>query len=164
MKRLTVLLLTLMILMPLGAKYSPSFTLSGGIDSLDFRYQSMRTRVDVSLLSYRIDKVTISLPLTISHVSESTSTKSLLSPEHYKNGVGLEVLLSNERIGGSLAVYYGYEHFTDENAMMRYIEVELTPEVILEKHIAVVLPLSYTYTPEGNEYSLSLGVRIGGEL
>ncbi len=164
MKRLTVLLLTLMILMPLGAKYSPSFTLSGGIESLDFRYQSMRTRVDVSLLSYRIDKVTISLPLTISHVSESTSTKSLLSPEHYKNGVGLEVLLSNERIGGSLAVYYGYEHFTDENAMMRYIEVELTPEVILEKHIAVVLPLSYTYTPEGNEYSLSLGVRIGGEL
>ena len=124
----------------------------------------MRTRVDISLLSYRIDIVTISLPLTISHVSESTSSKSLLSPEHYKNGVGLEVLLSNERIGGSLAVYYGYEHFTDENAMMRYIEVELSPEVILEKHIAVVLPLSYTYTPEGNEYSLSLGVRIGGEL
>ena len=164
MKKLTVLLLTLMILMPIGAKYSPSFTISGGIDSLDFRYQSMRTRVDISLLSYRIDIVTISLPLTISHVSESTSSKSLLSPEHYKNGVGLEVLLSNERIGGSLAVYYGYEHFTDENAMMRYIEVELSPEVILEKHIAVVLPLSYTYTPEGNEYSLSLGVRIGGEL
>ena len=164
MKRLTVLLLTLMILMPIGAKYSPSFTISGGIDSLDFRYQSMRTRVDISLLSYRIDIVTISLPLTISHISESTSSKSLLSPEHYKNGVGLEVLLSNERIGGSLAVYYGYEHFTDENAMMRYIEVELSPEVILEKHIAVVLPLSYTYTPEGNEYSLSLGVRIGGEL
>ena len=164
MKKLTVLLLTLMILMPIGAKYSPSFTISGGIDSLDFRYQSMRTRVDISLLSYRIDIVTISLPLTISHVSESTSSKSLLSPEHYKNGVGLEVLLSNERIGGSLAVYYGYEHFTDENAMMRYIEVELSPEVILEKHIAVMLPLSYTYTPEGNEYSLSLGVRIGGEL
>ena len=164
MKKLTVLLLTLMILMPIGAKYSPSFTISGGIDSLDFRYQSMRTRVDISLLSYRIDIVTISLPLTISHVSESTSSKSLLSPEHYKNGVGLEVLLSNERIGGSLAIYYGYEHFTDENAMMRYIEVELSPEVILEKHIAVVLPLSYTYTPEGNEYSLSLGVRIGGEL
>lgn len=164
MKKLTVLLLTLMILMPIGAKYSPSFTISGGIDSLDFRYQSMRTRVDISLLSYRIDIVTISLPLTISHISESTSSKSLLSPEHYKNGVGLEVLLSNERIGGSLAVYYGYEHFTDENAMMRYIEVELSPEVILEKHIAVVLPLSYTYTPEGNEYSLSLGVRIGGEL
>ena len=164
MKKLTVLLLTLMILMPIGAKYSPSFTISGGIDSLDFRYQSMRTRVDISLLSYRIDIVTISLPLTISHVSESTSSKSLLSPEHYKNGVGLEVLLSNERIGGSLAVYYGYEHFTDENAMMRYIEVELSPEVILEKHIAIVLPLSYTYTPEGNEYSLSLGVRIGGEL
>ena len=164
MKKLTVLLLTLMILMPIGAKYSPSFTISGGIDSLDFRYQSMRTRVDISLLSYRIDIVTISLPLTISHISESTSSKSLLSPEHYKNGVGLEVLLSNERIGGSLAIYYGYEHFTDENAMMRYIEVELSPEVILEKHIAVVLPLSYTYTPEGNEYSLSLGVRIGGEL
>lgn len=164
MKKLTVLLLTLMILMPIGAKYSPSFTISGGIDSLDFRYQSMRTRVDISLLSYRIDIVTISLPLTISHISESTSSKSLLSPEHYKNGVGLEVLLSNERIGGSLAVYYGYEHFTDENAMMRYIEVELSPEVILEKHIAIVLPLSYTYTPEGNEYSLSLGVRIGGEL
>ena len=164
MKKLTVLLLTLMILMPIGAKYSPSFTISGGIDSLDFRYQSMRTRVDISLLSYRIDIVTISLPLTISHVSESTSSKSLLSPEHYKNGVGLEVLLSNERIGGSLAIYYGYEHFTDENAMMRYIEVELSPEVILEKHIAIVLPLSYTYTPEGNEYSLSLGVRIGGEL
>ena len=164
MKRLTVLLLTLMILMPIGAKYSPSFTISGGIDSLDFRYQSMRTRVDISLLSYRIDIVTISLPLTISHVSESTSSKGLLSPEHYKNGAGLEVLLSNERIGGSLAVYYGYENFTDENAMMRYIEVELSPEVILEKHIAVVLPLSYTYTPEGNEYSLSLGVRIGGEL
>ena len=164
MKKLTVLLLTLMILMPIGAKYSPSFTISGGIDSLDFRYQSMRTRVDISLLSYRIDIVTISLPLTISHISESTSSKSLLSPEHYKNGVGLEVLLSNERIGGSLALYYGYEHFTDENAMMRYIEVELSPEVILEKHIAVVLPLSYTYTPEGNEYSLSLGVRIGGEL
>lgn len=164
MKRLTVLLLTLMILLPLGAKYSPSFSLSGGVESLGFRYHSMRGRVDVSLLSYTVGIVTISLPVTVSYVAESNSVKGLVSPAHYKNGVGLEVALSSERYGLSSALYYGYEHFTAENAMMRYLEIEASPILILGEHTALLLPLSYTYTPEGNEYSLSLRVRIGGEL
>ncbi len=164
MKRLTVLILALIILLPLNAGYSPSFTVSGGIESLDFKYNSMRTRVDISLLSFNVNIVTLSLPLSISRVSESTTNKGLLSPEHYKNGIGLEILLAGEKAGGSASFYYGYEHFTDENAMMRYMEAEIAAHLILEKHIQIVMPLSYTYTPEGNEYSLSLAVRIGGEI
>ncbi len=164
MKRLTVLLLTLMILLPLGAEYSPSFSLSGGVESLSFRYHSMRTRVDVSLLSYTAGIVTISLPVTVSYVAESNTVKGLVSPAHYKNGFGLEVLISSSKFGLSSAVYYGYEHFTAENAMMRYLEIEASPIWKLGGHTALLLPLSYTYTPEGNEYSLSLRIRIGGEL
>ncbi len=164
MKRLTVLLLTLMILLPLGAKYSPSFSLSGGVESLSFRYHSMRGRVDVSILSYTAGILTISLPVTVSYAAESNAVKGLVSPAHYKNGLGLEVLLSGSRFGLSSAVYYGYEHFTAENAMMRYLEIEASPIMKLTDHTALLLPLSYTYTPEGNEYSLSLRIRIGGEL
>lgn len=164
MKRLTVLLLTLMILLPLGAKYSPSFSLSGGVESLGFRYHSIRGRVDVSVLSYTAGIVTVSLPVTVSYVAESNAVKGLVSPVHYKNGIGLDIAISNAKAGASAAVYYGYEYFTAENAMMRYIEIEASPILILGEHTALLLPFSYTYTPEGNEYSLSLRVRIGGEI
>ncbi len=164
MKRLTVLLLALMILLPLGAKFSPSFSVSGGIESLDLRYHSVRTRLDISALSYTAGIVTISLPLAVSYITQSNAVKGLVSPVHYKNGIGIEAALSNERYGASAAVYYGYEHFTAENAMMRYLEVEASPILRLGKYTALLLPFSYTYTPEGNEYSLSLRLRIGGEL
>ena len=164
MKRLTVIFLTLMILLPLGAKYSPSFSISGGMESLGMKYHSVRTRVDISALSYTMGFVTLSLPVTVSYVAESNSVKGLVSPVHYKNGVGLDVAFTNATFGLACAIYYGYEHFTAGNAMMRYLEIEASPLVRVEEQIALLLPLSYTYTPEGNEYSLSLRIRIGGGI
>ncbi len=167
MKKLIFLLLVLVILFPLGAKYSPSFTLNAGFDTLFYNsnaYPSLRAGLELSPVSYRINRVTFSIPLSINYVRESLSRGGLLSPSFYKNGVGIEVLLDNNRYGGSIAVFYGYEHYREERALMKYIEARAGFHLLLDSHISLFVPVSYTYTPSGDEVSISLGVRIGGEI
>lgn len=167
MKKLIILILSLLILFPLGAKYSPSFTLNTGFDTLFYNsnaYPSLRAGLELSPVSYRVKSVTLSVPLSISYVGESLSSSGLLSPSFYKNGIGIEVLLDNNRYGGSIAVFYGYEHYREERALMKYIEARAGFHLLLDSHISLFAPVSYTYTPSGDEISISLGLRIGGEI
>ncbi len=171
MKKLILLILAIFVLLPLSARYSPSFTLNAGVNTLFYKnstsletYYSVRTGFEVSLISYKIDCVTLSIPVSVSNMTRSTTKGGLLSPSYFKNGIGFEALVERDRIGGSLALFYGYEHFTEMRGIMKYIETRAGFHLNLASYLSLVVPLSWTYTPEGNEVGLSVALRIGGEI
>lgn len=166
MKRLILFTLALFVLLPIFAGYSPSLTLNAGANTLFYAgdtYYSVRTGVELSLISYRIKSVTLSVPVSIANMTRSRSSSGLLSPSYFKYGVGFEALLEGI-IGGSIALIYGYEHFTEERAVMKYIETRAGLNVILSSYLSLVVPVSWTYTPEGSEASLSVSLKVGGEI
>lgn len=167
MKKLIFLILALFVLLPLSAGYSPSVTLNAGVNTLFYgsdTYYSVRTGVEISIISYRIKFLTLSVPVSISNLTRSRSSSSLLSPSYIKNGAGLEVLLDNGHIGGSIAALFGYEHFTETRAIMKYMELRAGLCVILSPYLSLIVPVSWTYTPQGSEASLSLALKVGGEI
>ncbi len=171
MKRLTFLILALLLVLPLSAWYAPSFTVGCGVNTLVLdkkAYQSVKTGLELGLVGIKIKSFTLSVPLTIAHVTKSMENKGLLSPSFFKASIGIEGLLEGlvegERIGASAALYYGYEDYTDEKAVMLYLEGRVAAHYRISKYFSLMVPVSYTYTPEGNEVSVSLAVRIGGDL
>lgn len=167
MKRLILFTLALFVLLPIFAGYSPSLTLNAGANTLFYSgdtYYSVRTGLELNLISYRIKSVTLSVPVSIANMTRSRSSSGLLSPSYFKYGVGFEALFESGIIGGSIALLYGYEHFTEERAVMKYIETRAGLHVILSSYLSLVVPVSWTYTPEGSEASLSVSLKVGGEI
>ena len=167
MKRLTFLILALLLVLPLSAWYAPSFTVGCGVNTLildNEAYQSVKTGLELGLVGIKIKSFTLSVPLTIAHVTKSRENRGLLSPSFFKASIGVEGLVEGERIGASAAVYYGYEDYTDAKAVMLYLEGRIAAHYRISKYFSLMVPVSYTYTPEGNEVSVSLAVRIGGDL
>lgn len=166
-KKLIIILVVLLTLFPLCAKYSPSLTMTEGADMLIYSgsaYSSLKAALELNPVSWKTGALTLSLPLSLCYVTESLSSDGLLSPPHWKNGIGFEALIDNGKWGGSIAVFYGYEHYREERAIMKYIEARAGFHMLFSPHISLILPLSYTYTSLGDEVSLSLGLRIGGEI
>ena len=167
MKRLTFLILALLLVLPLSAWYAPSFTVGCGVNTLildNEAYQSVKTGLELGLVGIKIECFTLSVPLTIAHITKSIENNGLLSPSFFKASIGIEGLLEDEGIGASAALYYGYEDYTDEKAVMLYLEGRVAVHFRISKYFSLMVPVSYTYTPEGNEVSVSLAVRIGGDL
>lgn len=167
MKRLIFLILALLIVLPLSAWYAPSFTVGCGVNTLIVdreTYHSVRTGLELGLVGIKIKSFTLSVPLTIAHVTKSDENRGLLSPSFFKASIGVEGLIEGERIGASVALYLGYEDYTDEMAVMLYLEGRIAAHYRIAKYFSLMVPVSYTYTPEGNEVSVSLALRIGGDL
>lgn len=167
MKKITLsailLFLTLSIL---SASFSPTVTLKSGINALIYDkkpYYANESGIEIGFISYRIKDVTLSLPLSVAYLTKSTESNYLFSPQHMKTAVGLEALYDNRKIGGSLSFFYGCEDFIDEKAVMKYMEGRLALHIILTDYLTLFIPVSYTYTAQGGEFSLLLGLRIGGE-
>ncbi len=166
-KTITLVLLFILALSITGASPTPRFTLSVGGSGLIYEktaYYSIRTGIEIGFLSYKIKALTISIPIEVNYITESTTKSGLLSPSYFKNAVGIEALLSGKKIGGGLGVYYGYEEFPGESALMKYLEGRATFQIILSPVFSIMLPLSYTYTPLGSEISLTTALRISDEL
>ncbi len=167
MKRLTFLILALLLMLPLSAWYAPSFTVGCGVNTLILdkeAYQSVRTGLELGLVGIKIESFTLSIPLTIAHVTKSIENRGLLSPSFFKASIGAEGLVEGDRFGGSIALYLGYEDYTDEKAVMLYLEGRVAAHLRISKYFSLMVPVSYTYTPEGNEVSVSLALRIGGDI
>lgn len=166
-KTITLVLLFILALSITGASPTPHFTLNAGGSALIYEkslYYSARTGIEIGFLSYKIKALTISIPIEVNYITESTTKSGLLSPSYFKNAVGVEALLSGDKIGGGLGVYYGYEEFPGESALMKYLEGRATFQIILSPVFSIMLPLSYTYTPLGSEISLTTALRISDEL
>lgn len=166
MKRITLIILLLLPLSFLSASFSPSVTIMSGVNTLwheKNRYYSMENGIEIGILSYKIKSITLTLPIDVSHVTKSTENASLFSPQYTKASLGFEAALDNRRIGGSIAFFYGYEDFIEEKALMKYMEGRVAFHVILTKYLTLFIPVSYIYTPQGNEMSFRLALRIGGE-
>ncbi len=167
MKKIITIVLMLLMLSSLFAAYSPSYTICTGPSLLSYekeRYYSLASSFDLSLLSYKFKCVTFSIPLSVTYVTKSTENKGLLSPAYFRNEVGVEIALDNDKIGGSLAFFYGYEDYKEIYAVMKCVEGRASFLWILDKYITLCIPFTYTYTPAGNEFSLTFGLRIGGEI
>ncbi len=171
MKRLTFLILALLLMLPLSAWYAPSFTVGCGVNTLILdkdAYQSVRTGLELGLVGIKIESFTLSIPLTIAHVTKSMENRGLLSPSFFKASIGVEGLVEDliegDNFGASIALYLGYEDYTDEKAVMLYLEGRVAAHLRISKYFSLMVPVSYTYTPEGNEISVSLALRIGGDI
>lgn len=167
MKRLFILILVLLTLSSLSASFSPSFTLKTGADTLIYDkscYPQLSAGIEISIPSYRVGPVTLSIPVSIVHNTASKSRKGLLVPSFFKNGIGVEITLDNRKIGGGIAFFYGYEDYSDINAVLKYMEGRISFHFIVNEYFSLLLPVSWTYTPDGNEVTAVLGIRIGGEI
>ena len=167
MKRLFVLILLVLLSLPLFSWYAPSFVLGCGVNALPLEsgtYCSLKTGLELSIAGIRIKSFTLSLPLAVSFVAASNEIKGLLSPSFFKVSIGVEGLYEGKRLGGALALFYGYEDYTEEKAVMLYLEARLAILYKVSEYFSLMLPLSYTYTPEGREISGGFAVRVGGEL
>lgn len=167
MKRITFLCLLFLVLFPLTAGYAPSVTLYTGANALIYEgecYYSLKMGLEAAPLSFRMGYLTLSLPVSVSQMTRSIEKDGLMSNTYYKNGIGLEALLDNRTLGGSLALFYGYERFPEEYALMKYIEVRAGFHFIPASFFCVILPVSWTYTPLGSEVTAAIALRIGGEL
>ncbi len=167
MKKLITIILTLLVLSSLSAAYSPSYTIRTGPSLLSYeneRYYSLASSFDLSLLSYKFKCVTFSIPISITYVTKSTEKRGLLSPSYFRNEAGIEIAIDNNKVGASLAFLYGYEDYKDQYAILKCLEGRASFLYVLDKYITLCIPFTYTYTPSGNEYSLSFGLKIGGEI
>ncbi len=167
MKKIITIILALLVLSSLSAAYSPSYTIRTGGSLLSYekeRYYSLASSFDLSLLSYKFKCVTVSIPISVTYVTKSTEKNGLLSPSYFRNEAGVEIQLDNNKIGGSLGFYYGYEDYREQYAILTCLEGRASFLWILDKYITLCVPFTYTYTPAGNEFSLTLGLKIGGEV
>lgn len=167
MKRISIsavlLFLTLSIL---SAAFSPTVTIKSGANALIYekkQYYALESSLELGFISFRINNVTLSLPLSLAHVTKSTEINYLFSPQYTKASVGFEAALDNRKVGGSLAFFFGYEDFMDEKAVMKYMLGRAALHIILTDYLTLFIPFSYTYTAEGVAFSLLIGLRIGGE-
>ncbi len=167
MKKIPVIFLLFVLVLPLGASYSPSFTLLSGplVLARDGKsYLSLRSGVELSLISLKLHPFTFSIPLGVSYVTKSTVTDYTFSPSFFKNEAGVEIVLEGKRLACGIAAFLGYEDYEEERAVMKFIEGRLSAHLLLDGSLSLLAPFSFTFTPEGNEYSLSLALRIGGEV
>ncbi len=167
MKKIIVFFLLLTTLFTLGASFYPSFTIKAGGSALIYEknyYPLFSAGIEISILSYRWGNVTLSLPLSVSHNPKSLERKGLLVPQFFKSGIGVEILLDNRKFGGSIASFFGYEEYTDIKAIIKYVEARLSLHYIVNNYFSFLLPMSYTYTPDGTEVTASFALRIGGEI
>ena len=168
MKRFVLLLLLVVVfIFSAYSSYSPWALFELGCNTIFYDSTSWPTvsyGIEASLLSFSFNNWTIASPVKLESVTASLPKNGTLTMDHTKIKLGLGGGYQNKLLFLSMYFYLGFVDYRDLGGVGREYALSLTPGLILQEHLALLFPITYTFSEYYPSLNFKIALRMGGKI
>ena len=168
MKRFVLsLLLVSIFVFSSYSSYSPWASLGVGSDVIFYDSNSWPTisyGIEASFLSFTFGDWTVSSPVKLESVTASSPKNGTMTMDHTKIKLGLGGEYQNKLFFISTYFYFGFVDYRDLGCVDKEYALSLTPGVQIEDHMALLFPLTYTFSNYYPSFNIQVAMKMGGKI
>ena len=168
MKRFVLLLLLVsFFVFSSYSSYSPWASFGLGSDIIFYDSNSWSTLsygIEASLLSFTFGDWTISSPVRLESISASSPKNGTLTMDHTKIKLGLGGEYQKNLLFISSYFYLGFVDYRDLGGVGKEYALSLTPGLQIEDHLALLFPLTYTFSDYYPSFNFQIAMKMGGRI
>lgn len=166
MKRLFILLILVVLIIPLYAlSYTPYIVLGGGLNDERTQkrdFMSLSSFLELSPISMSCKNLSVSLPIKGEIETESNINGNFILPSRLRLSGGLILDIIIRRFSLGLGFFLGYEAIPSLRGGRLFLASRIHFFWRINKVLSLFIPLTYSSFSDYKSLNISIGMKIGG--